>query len=156
MSAFSAWRRRKVRPGRNVAKGLVVFGNPGFQDPKQLNELLFAHDDVPRWASERDVPLSNEPDCLVTLDGVLDEWAADPKIGPQLANEVGVYLGNMIVGNVPGARWTVWPNGHPVVGLSSGSQLDVTDLVGQRLRSGGESLPDIYSNATKGSVAGPT
>jgi hypothetical protein len=152
MSAFSAWRRRRGGPERNVAKGLVVFGNPGFQDPKKLNELLFAHDDVRRWAVERNVHLSNEPDALATLDGVLDEWAADPNVAPQLANEVGVYLGNMIVGNVRGARWTVWPNGHPVVGLASGSQVDVTDLVSRRLRSSGESLPAIYSNAMNSNV----
>jgi hypothetical protein len=149
---MSVWRRRKGQPGRNVAKALVVFGNPGFQDPKKLNELLSAHDDIPRWASARHVHLSNEPDALVTLDEVLDEWDEDPTIGPQLANEVGVYLGNMIVGNVQGARWTVWPNGHPVVGLASGRQVDVTDLVRQRLRSGGRSLPDIYSNAMNGIV----
>jgi hypothetical protein len=150
MGAFSAWQRRKGGPGRKIAKGIVVFGNPGFQDPKQLNELLFAHDEVPRWAGERGVQLSNESDALMTLDGALDEWATDSDIGPRLANEVGVYLGNMIVGSVDGARWTVLLNGHPVVGLASGRQLDVTDLVSQRLRGGGKSLPDIYSDAMKG------
>jgi hypothetical protein len=98
--------------------------------------------------------LSNEPDGLVALDGALDEWAADPFIGPNLANEVGVYLGNMIVGNVQGARWTVWPNGHPVVGLASGREMDVTALVGQRQHGGGKSLPDIFIDATNGGVEG--
>jgi Family of unknown function (DUF6278) len=154
MSA-STWRRRMGLPERNVAKGLVVFGNPGFQDPKQLNELLSAHDAVPRWAGERNVQLSNEPDALTTLDDVLDEWAKDPDIGPQLANEVGVYLGNMIVQNALGARWTVLLNGHPVVGLASGRQVDVTLLVGQRLRNGGRSLPDLYVDAVNDNVAGP-
>jgi hypothetical protein len=134
----------------------VVFGNPGFQDPKRLNELLFAHDDVFIWAGERNVQLSNEPDGLVTLDGALDEWAVDPAIGPKLANEVGVYLGNMIVENVRGARWTVWPNGHPVVGLASGREVDVTALVSLRLSSGGQSLLDIYSNAMNSGVEDPT
>jgi hypothetical protein len=156
MSGFSAWRRRKGEPKHGTAKGLVVWGNPAFQDPQKLNELLLAHDDVPIWARERNVRLSNEPDGLVTLDGVLDDWVADASIGPRLANEVGVYLGNMIVGNVPGARWTVWPNGHPVVGLASGSELDVTALVGERLRNGGKSLPVIYSNAMNSGVEGPT
>jgi hypothetical protein len=100
--------------------------------------------------------LSNEPDALATLDDVLDVWATDPSIGPLLANEVGVYLGNMIVGNVEGARWTVWPNGHPVVGLTSGRQVDVTDLVSQRLRSGGRSLPDIYEESMKDKGVGST
>lgn len=153
MSGFSAWRRRKGGPERDVAKALVVFGNPGFQDPKKLNELLFAHDDVQRWAGERDVQLSNEPDALEILDGVLNEWFTDPTIRPQLANEVGVYLGNMIVGNVPGARWTVLPNGHPVVGLASGRQVDVTDLVGRRLRGATVGLPEIYTNAMDNGVA---
>ena len=155
MSAFSAWQRRKGGRDRNIAKGLAVFGNPGFDDPKQLNELLFAHEDVLHWAGERDVPLSNEPDALATLDGVLDEWASDPNIGPQLANEVGVYLGNMIVGHVDGARWTVRPNGHPVVGLTTGLQVDVTDLVSQRLRRGGISLPDIFAEAMNGGGVSP-
>jgi Family of unknown function (DUF6278) len=156
MSAFSAWQRRRSRSDHNVAKELVVFGNPVFQDPKKLNEVLFAHDDVLRWARERDVSLSNEPDALVTLDGVLDKWASDSTIGPDLANEVGVYLGNIIVGNVRGARWTVLLNGHPVVGLASGRQIDVTELVDQRLRRGGRSLPDIYSDAKNSNIVGPT
>jgi hypothetical protein len=147
VSNSSRWRRLARGPKHGIAKGLVVFGNPGFQDPKRLRELLAMHDDVPRWASERHIQLSNEPDGLETLDRALDEWATDPAIGHKLGNEVGVYLGNMMVGTVPGARWTVWPNGHPVVGLVSGREVDVTALVSQRLRHVGQSLPEIYSNA---------
>lgn len=147
MGAFSKWRRHVGGPKHGAAKGIVVFGNPGFQDPKKLNELMSAHDEIPRWANERNLRLSNEPDGLLALDSALSEWAADLVIGHQLDNEVGVYLGNMIVGNVQGARWTVWPNGHPVVGLRSGRELDVTALVSQRLHGGGVSLPDIYSKA---------
>ena len=148
--------RRKGRRKNELAKGLVVYGNPGFQDPKRLNELMFSHDDIAVWASERDVTLSNEPDALVTLDSALDEWAMDPVIGPQLANEAGVYLGNMIARSARGARWTVLLNGHPVVGLASGREMDVTDLVVQRLRNGGARLPDIFSDAMDGGAQGST
>jgi hypothetical protein len=64
-----------------------------------------------------------------------------------LGNEIGLYLGTVIVRNVLGARWHAWPNGHPVVRLHSGRELDVIALVGQRLRDGGPELLSIYSEA---------
>jgi hypothetical protein len=48
-------------------------------------------------------------------------------------NEVGLYLGSLIVATVPGACWVMWPNGHPVVGFASGRELDTTAIVRERL-----------------------
>jgi hypothetical protein len=124
-----------------------VFGAPGFENPDRLEELLSMRDEVLNWATERKFALHEGPEGLLALDGVLNEWAVDPAIGHKLENEVGLYLGNVIVKNVEGARWSVWPNGHPVVRLLSGRDLDVTALVGQRLQRKGKSLPDVYSKA---------
>jgi hypothetical protein len=124
-----------------------VYGTPGFEDPDRLRELLSKHDEVLHWAAERNLALSDEPEGLTALDGALNEWAVDPVIGHRLGNEVGLYLGSAIVKSVEGARWSVWPNGHPVVRLVSGRDLDVTALVDQRLQGKGMSLPDVYSKA---------
>ena len=120
-------------------------GTPGFGDPDRLQELLSAHNEVLRWAAERNLALSDEPEGLSALDGALDKWAMDPVIGHKLGNEVGLYLGNVIVKSVGGAHWSVWPNGHPVVRLVSGRDLEVTALMGQRLKGIGMSLPDVYA-----------
>jgi hypothetical protein len=124
-----------------------VYGTAGFGNPDRLQELLSKHDEVLHWAAERNLVLSDESEGLSALDGALKEWAVDPVIGHKLGNEVGLYLGNVIVKSVEGAHWSVWPNGHPVVRLVSGRDLDVTALVDQRLEGKGMSLPDVYSKA---------
>jgi hypothetical protein len=65
-----------------------------------------------------------------------------------LGNGVGIYLGNVILKKVAGTQWRVWPNGHPAIALSSGRELDVTALVGDRLMRGGSSLHSIYAQAS--------
>ena len=147
MSIITTWRRRWRGPQRGPARGIAVYGTPGFEDSDRLRELLSKHDEVLHWAAERNLALSDEPEGLSALDGALNEWAADPVIGHKLGNKVGLYLGNAIVKSVEGARWSVWPNGHPVVRLISGRDLDVTALVDHRLQGKGMSLPDVYSKA---------
>jgi hypothetical protein len=112
-----------------------------------LQELLAKHNQVPQWAAERNLLMNKDPESLLVIDGALNEWKVDPLIGHKLTNEVGLYLGNMMVKNIDGAHWTVWPNGHPVVVLNSGTEMDVTDLVRRRLQVSGRSLPDVYSQA---------
>jgi uncharacterized protein DUF6278 len=34
-----------------------------------------------------------------------------------------------MVRHLPGARWHIWPNGHPVVKLASGREADVEAIV---------------------------
>jgi hypothetical protein len=144
---ISTWRRRWRGPKRGVARGITVFGSPGFGDPDRLQELLSENNEVMRWATERSLALSDEPDGLSTLEGVMNDWAVDPEIGHRLGNEVGLFLGNIIVKSVEGSHWSVWPNGHPVVRLVSGRDVDVTALVDQRLKGKGMSLADVYLKA---------
>lgn len=65
-----------------------------------------------------------------------------------LGNEVGIYLGNVIVQNVAGSRWRIWPNGHPVIALESGREFDVTAMVNERLKGSATSLDSMYARAT--------
>jgi hypothetical protein len=149
VSTISKWRRRWLGPKRAPARGIAVLGTPRFEDPDSLQELLSRHDEVLQWAAERNLALSDEPEGLMELDGALDKRAVAPVIGHELGNELGLYLGTVIVKNVEGARWCVWPNGHPIVRLVSGQDLDVTALVDQRLRGKGMSLPDVYLKALR-------
>lgn len=58
-----------------------------------------------------------------------------------LASEAGLFLGTVIIASVPRARWQVWPNGHPVVSLSSGHDLDVLAMAHDRVNRGAPCLP---------------
>ena len=100
------------------------------------------------WAADQGVPLTGSPDSLVVVDGRLDEWW-NAEVGPSLGNEVGAYLGNVLVENTVGAQWVAWPNGHPVVRLASGRELDVFEVVRQRLGGRGPRLAEVYGDAAE-------
>jgi hypothetical protein len=82
----------------------------------------------------------------VKLDERLDSWTSDPSHYGKvdLSNEVGIYLGAVIIKHVAGSSWTVWPNGHPVIRLDSGKELDVTRLSNERMNRSGLSLNALY------------
>jgi hypothetical protein len=50
---------------------------------------------------------------LELLDQAIDEQPHDAETA--LAGEVGLFLGTVIINSAVGARWRVWPNGHPVI-----------------------------------------
>jgi hypothetical protein len=79
----------------------------------------------------------------------LDSWNSDETHHGQvdLANEVGIYLGTVVIKNLDGSQWRVWPNGHPVIRLSSGKDLDATRLANDRLNHSGPGLLDLYDRA---------
>ena len=64
-----------------------------------------------------------------------------------LGNELGTYLGSVIVACVPDAVWTVWPNGHPVVTVAGGREIDVVALASERTVSGEPSLVSVLETA---------
>lgn len=138
------WRRG---PKHGIARGVAVFGPPGFDEPDLMARLLAGCQRLRAWASERGVPLDDDPTSLVALDRLLDVAAADPEIGAGLSNDVGLYLGTVIVAHVPGARWYAWPNGHPVIRVQCGDDLDVLALVERRLTAHGADLAAIYAAA---------
>lgn len=141
------WRRSLLGPKNGVARGTAVFGPAGFDEPDQLRNLLAQFAALRTWAGNHDIVLDGAPESLPALDRQLDAWSPEPDIGPRLGNEVGHYLGTVIVKHVPGSAWHVWPNGHPVVRLRSGNDLDVIAQVHRRLTSHEGTLVSIYAAA---------
>ncbi|MHB2029775.1 MAG: DUF6278 family protein [Acidimicrobiales bacterium] len=141
------FRRRWMGHKHGVARGVAVFGSPGFDTPDRLNNLLLPCAQLRQWSNEHGLVLDDEPESLAALDEHLDSWNADAlhhgKV--DLSNEVGIYLGTVIVKHVDGSQWGVWPNGHPIVRLRSGKELDVTEMANQRLNHSGPSLGAIHS-----------
>lgn len=135
-------------PKHGIARGVAVFGSPGFDEPDRLNKSLADCAALRSLASDHGVALDDEPDSLQVLDGHLQGWRTQPGIGPRLGNEVGQYVGTVIVKHIPGAQWRVWPNGHPVVRLSSGRDLDILAQVEQCVHDRhGTKLTAIYASA---------
>jgi hypothetical protein len=134
-------------PKRGVARGTTVWGSPGFDSPESLKDLMSHHDRLRNWSLEHGIALNDDPGSLTALDQHLDSWNSDSSHHGKvdLANEVGIHLGNVIVKNIEGSNWKVWPNGHPVVRLPSGQELDVTAIANQRLNHSGANLETIYA-----------
>ena len=71
------------------------------------------------------VELDDSAASLEALDQLVPRWRDDEESLPWLGNDAGLYLGTVIVRTVPGAVWEIWPNGQPVVRLTSGREIDV-------------------------------
>ena len=54
-----------------------------------------------------------------------------------------------MVRNLWHAQWHVWPNGHPVVQLSSGRTFDVVALVNGQASTGAVQLAELYADAAR-------
>lgn len=107
------------------------------------------------FARARGFELDGDPIDLRLLDGMMADSAVTvTELGQlrtaSLANEAGLYLGSVIVGTVSGSRWNLWPNGHPVVRLPSGQDLDVVALVSDQVAKGAPGLAGIYARAAAG------
>ena len=90
--------------------------------------------------------LSGVPADLALLDHALGERRDDQEIAV-LGTEVGLFLGTVITASVRGARWRVWPNGHPVVRLASGRELDVAAIGSARVHAGAPRLAHAFADA---------
>jgi hypothetical protein len=98
--------------------------------------------------------LDGSPQDLGPLDQAIDEatgQATSELGGPSRTGaaltEAGLFLGSVIVATVVGARWRLWPNGHPVVHLASGRDLDVAAMASDRVSKGAPRLADVYADA---------
>jgi hypothetical protein len=136
-------------PKHGVARGTAVYGSASADDPDVLATLMSRCELLRVWSLEHGVQLDDDPESLALVDGHLDAWNADASHhgNVDLVNEVGAYLGSVIVAHVAGSTWAVWPNGHPVVRLLTGRDLDVIELVGQRTRHLGSNLASVFASA---------
>jgi hypothetical protein len=137
-------------PKHGIARGVAVYGSKTPDGMETVDGPLADSVRLKMWSLSHGVALNDDPEGLEALDSHLDVWFADSShhFHVSLANEVGIYLGNVIVKSVTGAQWKVWPNGHPVISFASASELDVIAKVGERLLSSGSSLPSIYTSAS--------
>lgn len=93
--------------------------------------------------------LADDLDSLAVLDRHLDGWSTGPGNFPFLEHEIGCYLGTVILIHAPGTRWRIWPNGHPVVQLASGADLDVFRRVEHDRNHHRATLTSIYADAIR-------
>jgi hypothetical protein len=141
------FRKRWLGHKYGPARGVAVYGAVGKSDGFENLEL--SCDGLRRWSSEHGLELDDAPESLTLLDERLDIWNSDHTHHGRvdLSNEVGIYLGTVVINSLEGSRWRVWPNGHPVVRLSGGKDLDVTRLANDRLHHSGPGLVALYSQA---------
>lgn len=121
---------------------------------EQLNELLGRCDRLRTWARAHGFELEDVPEDLGLLDQAFEEainQGGSGLGGPlPVAGEAGLFLGTVIIATIPGARWRVWPNGHPVVRLLPGRDLDVVAMAHDRVTRGVPLLAAAYASAAAG------
>jgi Family of unknown function (DUF6278) len=144
MSQF--WRQWLPGPKHGVARGIAVHGSPGFQrDAERLTDHLADCRKLRAWARDHGVDLDDTPGSLAALDEGLSPLTGETR--RLLESDGGLYLGTVLVRHVHQGRWQVWPNGHPVVRLPSGGDLDVVAIVSNGARAGQPDLAALYADA---------
>ena len=147
------WRRWLPAPKRGVARGVAVFGTVDYaRNVDELNAHLGLCPALRSWAQGHGLALSGVPQDLRVLDDEIGEQDHDALMAA-LANDIGLFLGTVIIDNAAGARWQVWPNGHPVILTASGRELDVVAMANRRSSTGGPRLADVYADAIAGQTA---
>lgn len=141
---FGMWRKR-----HGTARGVAVFSGGGDPEGTAVAELLGECELLRVRASHSGVELDGSEESLTALDQIVPSWRDDPDVMSWLGNDAGLYLGTVIVETVPGADWQVWPNGHPVVRLVSGREIDTVELGHAWAESGSPELSQVLAEASE-------
>ena len=136
-------RRWLPGPKHGIARGVAVWGASG---TGSLADALASCPTLRSWAATLCIDLDGTPGSLDALDRATA--AADEHLLRTLHAERPLYLGTVLVRQLAGADWHVWPNGHPVIRLASGRDLDIVALVNDRTRAGPHQLAAIYEQVT--------
>ncbi|MFJ2443661.1 MULTISPECIES: DUF6278 family protein [unclassified Streptomyces] len=136
------WRRRHGEAGQELASAVG-------DDPAGVAELLSECELLRARATREGLELDDSPASLEALDQLPPRWRDDPEELPWLGNDAGLYLGTVIVRTVPGARWRIWPGGHPVVCLASGRELPVVEAGLDWAATGAPELSQVYAEAAE-------
>ncbi|ELP67184.1 DUF6278 family protein [Streptomyces turgidiscabies] len=137
------WRKK-----HGPARGVAVFAE-GEHDPEAVAGLLSECELLRSQAHRVGVELDDSAASLEALDQLLPGWRDDEESLPWLGNDAGLYLGTVIVRTVPGAAWDFWPNGQPVVRLSSGREFDVVASGQQWASNGVPELSQLYGEVAE-------
>jgi hypothetical protein len=113
-----------------------------------IDRLIDEHGD---WASRQEADLTAAAEDPAVLDAAVDQFIEEHSRQTQMStveSDAGLFVGAVIISTIHGAHWRLWPNGHPVVRLVHGRDLDVIALAHDRLHSGQPRLAAIYADAT--------
>jgi Family of unknown function (DUF6278) len=112
-----------------------------------IEQIMEEHRD---WSRRQEFALDAASEDPAALDAAIERFIEEDGRNTQMSameSGAGRFLGTVIVCTIHGAHWRLWPNGHPVVRLASGRDLDVIALADSRLHSGQPYLADIYADA---------
>ncbi|MGW5664454.1 DUF6278 family protein [Streptomyces sp. NPDC003758] len=143
ISFLGNWRKK-----RGPALGVAVFSD-GDADADAVTGLLSECELLRSHAERAGVELDDSTASLEALDQLLPRWRDDEEVLPWLGNDAGLYLGTVIVRTVPGAAWEIWPNGHPVVRLASGREIDVVTDGHTWASTGAPELSQVYAEVAE-------
>ncbi|UCM91103.1 DUF6278 family protein [Streptomyces marincola] len=133
----------------NWRKRPVETANGPWSDPDGVAQLLSECDLLRDRAARAGVALGDTPLSLEALDQLLPQWRGDPEELPWLANDVGLYLGTVIIRTVPGAYWAPGPEGRPVVVMASGREVDVVTTGQEWADTGAPELSQVYAEVAE-------
>ncbi|WP_309050839.1 DUF6278 family protein [Streptomyces sp.] len=136
------WRKR---PAAGVAPLAAAFD----RDPEGVAELLAECELLRARVEATGVVLDDSPRSLQELDQLPPLWREDPEELPWVGNDAGLYLGTVVVRNVPGAHWEVPPGGGPVVRLASGREIPVVEAGLDWAMTGSPELSQVYAEAAE-------
>ncbi|GAA3934736.1 DUF6278 family protein [Streptomyces gulbargensis] len=137
------WRKR---PAGDAAAPLAAAFD---RDPGGVAELLAECELLRARVEDAGVVLDDSPRSLQELDQLPPRWREDPEELPWVGNDAGLYLGTVIVRNVPGAHWQVPPGGGPVVRLASGREIQVVEAGLDWAMTGSPELSQVYAEAAE-------
>jgi hypothetical protein len=122
-------------------------------DATGIDELLAECELLRVRAADDGVELDGSEGSLAALDQLVPNWRDDDPDDPDaladLGNDAGLYLGTVIVRTVPGAAWQLWPDGHPVVRLASGREIDTVELGHTWVENGSPELSQVQAEAAE-------
>ncbi|MGW5599640.1 DUF6278 family protein [Streptomyces rochei] len=118
-------------------------------DAEGIGDLLADCDLLRSQALEEGVRLDDSAVSLERLDQMLPRWRGDEEILDWLGNDAGLYLGTVIVRTVPGAAWSIRPDGQPVVRLATGREFDVVASGHAWAADGAPELSQLYAEVAE-------
>ncbi|MFJ4870321.1 DUF6278 family protein [Streptomyces sp. NPDC088757] len=141
---LDSWRKQH-RPGSPASSPAAAFDRA----PDGMAELFAECELLRARVAEAGVVLDDTPRSLQALDQVPPRWRDDPEELPWFGNDAGLYLGTVIVRNVPAARWQMRSGGGPVVQLASGREIQVVEAGLDWAMTGAPQLSQVYAEAAE-------
>ncbi|MGQ4511553.1 DUF6278 family protein [Streptomyces sp. DW26H14] len=140
---LDTWRSRRHGDGERPSPAAAAREQEGITELLSECELLRVY--AMRWG----LRLDDSVDSLSDLDQLPPRWREDTEELPWFGNDAGLYLGTVIVRSVPGAKWHIWPSGHPVVRLVSGREIQVVEAGLDWAVTGAPELAQVYAEAAE-------